>query len=89
MEKTIKKPRGKQGKKTEEKSNIPAENLEIKNTKEIKEPKEEKMYVIPLGGLDEIGKNMSLVQYRDEIIIIDCGVVREGLLGVRFVNPRF
>ena len=43
MEKTIKKPRGKQGKKTEEKSNIPAENLEIKNTKEIKEPKEEKM----------------------------------------------
>ena len=51
MEKTIKKPRGKQGKKTEEKSNIPAENLEIKNTKEIKEPKEEKCMLFLLEGL--------------------------------------
>ena len=43
-------------------------------TKETKSIKEEKMYVIPLGGLEEVGKNMTVIQYRDEIIIIDSGV---------------
>lgn len=56
-----------------------------------KEPKEEKMYIMPLGGLDEVGKNMTLVQYRDEIIIIDCGLgfPGEGLLGIDLVIPDF
>lgn len=57
----------------------------------LKTEKEEKMYVIPLGGLDEIGKNMTLVQYRDEIIIIDSGVIfpDDGLLGIDLVIPDF
>ncbi|MDP0489386.1 MAG: ribonuclease J, partial [Fusobacterium sp. JB020] len=53
--------------------------------------KEEKMYIMPLGGLDEVGKNMTLVQYRDEIVIIDCGLgfPGEGLLGIDVVIPDF
>jgi len=49
----------------------------------------EKLRVIPLGGLGEIGKNMLALEYADEIIIIDCGVQfpEEGMLGVDLIIP--
>lgn len=36
--------------------------------------KKKKLKIIPLGGLDEIGKNMTAIEYDNEIILVDCGM---------------
>jgi len=49
----------------------------------------EKLKIIPLGGLGEIGKNMTVIEYGDDIMIVDCGVAfpDEEMLGIDLVIP--
>ena len=51
----------------------------------------EKLKIIPLGGLDEIGKNMTVFEYGKDMIVIDCGVgfPDEDMYGVDLVIPDF
>ena len=51
----------------------------------------EKLKIIPLGGLDEIGKNITVLEYGRDMIIVDCGVgfPDEDMYGVDLVIPDF
>jgi len=49
-----------------------------------------KLRIIPLGGLGEIGRNMTLLEYGENIIVIDCGIMfpESHMLGVDLVIPN-
>ncbi len=51
--------------------------------------KKQKLKIIPLGGLNEIGKNITVIEYGDEILVIDCGLAfpSESMLGIDLVIP--
>ncbi len=48
-----------------------------------------KIRIASLGGLHEIGKNITMIEYEDDIIVIDCGVAfpDEDMLGIDLVTP--
>lgn len=50
---------------------------------------EEKVKIIPLGGLGEIGKNITVIECDDEIVVIDCGIAfpDEEMYGVDLIIP--
>ena len=54
-----------------------------------KNNKEARLKIIPLGGLGEIGKNMTVVEYRNDIIVVDLGSIfpAEDMPGVDLVIP--
>ncbi|MGI6175513.1 MAG: ribonuclease J [Christensenellales bacterium] len=47
--------------------------------------------IIPLGGLGHIGKNMTVIEYNNEMIIVDCGMMfpDDEMFGIDYVIPDF
>ncbi len=65
-----------------------------KNTRKARENKKSifkasKLKIIPLGGLHEIGKNITVFEYENEIVIVDCGLSfpEDDMLGIDLVIP--
>ncbi|HCD10211.1 MAG TPA: ribonuclease J, partial [Thermoanaerobacter sp.] len=48
-----------------------------------------KLKIIPLGGLNEIGKNMTVFEFGNDIIVVDCGLAfpDDEMLGIDLVIP--
>ena len=75
--------------------NTPSNNISVNNQKnnQRKRPKApiETMRIMPLGGLKEIGKNITLVEYKNDILIIDCGFSfpEDEMFGIDVVIPDF
>ncbi|MBQ3062979.1 MAG: ribonuclease J, partial [Clostridia bacterium] len=65
----------------------------VKNERADKKPQEKKplprLKIIPLGGLGEIGKNLTVFEYENDIFVVDCGLTfpDEELPGVDLVIP--
>ncbi len=83
-------------KKTPQKNNKPSGSSNNKKTDktqfslpEIKYDPNAKVRIIPLGGLHEIGKNMTAIECGDDIVVIDCGLAfpDEEMPGVDLVIP--
>lgn len=62
-----------------------------KSTKSATAKKAENLKIIPIGGLNEIGKNMTVLEYKDQIMIIDCGMSfpEDEMYGIDVVIPDF
>ncbi len=63
----------------------------MRDIPEIKQPPRnpDAMYLIPLGGLEEIGRNAAAVEYKNDIVIIDLGLMFPGeqMYGIDYIIP--
>ena len=71
--------------KTDEQLQRLLESLRAENSNEVRN----KLKIIPLGGIGEIGKNMTVIEYDNDMIVIDCGLIfpDDDLPGIDLVIP--
>ena len=64
------------------------ENMEVRVLK-VEENENAKIKIIPLGGLEQIGMTMTIFEYEDNIIVVDCGLSfpDDDMLGIDLVIP--
>ena len=65
---------------------IPSKSLAKREEFRFKKPN---LKIIPLGGIEEIGKNITVFEYGDDIIVVDCGIEfpTDDMLGIDMVIP--
>ena len=63
--------------------------VNIEKERNFMAQKTQKLKIIPLGGLNEIGKNITVIEYGQDILVIDCGMAfpDEEMLGIDSVIP--
>lgn len=75
------------------KSNTPQKRYYKPRKPVTRQPKAQKpkskLRIIPLGGLGEVGKNLTAIEYEDNVILIDCGMTfpDEDMYGIDYVIP--
>lgn len=64
--------------------------MAAKKPHDIVPPIGESLRIIPLGGVEEIGKNMTVIEYRDDIIVVDAGIqfTDDDTPGIDYILPN-
>ncbi len=77
-----------QQKKKSAKNTLPKKNA-AKSQRQMK--RADNLKVIPIGGLNEIGKNLTVLEYKDQILVIDCGMSfpEDEMYGIDVVIPDY
>ena len=79
--------------KVEEKETKPAKRVRREKSLAKQEPvsifHKENLKIIPLGGLQEVGKNLTVFEYENDIVVVDCGLTfpEDDMLGIDLVIP--
>ena len=62
---------------------------EVRRKTETRQPVKEKLRIIPLGGQEEVGRNMTIFEYEDNILILDMGLQfpEEDMPGIDYIIP--